>query len=88
MNNKLSDLNNILFAELEALQADGHFEKEDGSLDMQAYEAAFKRADKVCHISSQIIDLHRLQLDAVKKADDMGIVMNLPDTLGLTEDRE
>lgn len=81
MNNKLSDLNNILFAELEALQADGEFENEDGTLNMQAYEAAFKRADKVCRISSQLIALYRLQLDTVQTADQMGIMVTMPKTL-------
>ena len=85
MNTKLSDLNNILFAELEALQSDGMFENEDGSLKREAVELACMRADKVCDVSGKIIELQRIQLDAVKTAHDMGLYVKMPDVLGIEE---
>lgn len=85
MNTKLSDLNNILFAELEFLQADGAFEDENGNLKREEIELACMRSDKVCDVSGKIIELQRIQLDAVKTAHNMGLYVKMPDVLGIEE---
>lgn len=58
MKNKLPDLNNHLFAQLERLS------EED--LSVEQIEAEVKRADAIVDVSDQIVSGMRLQLDAAK----------------------
>lgn len=85
MKNKMEDLHNALFMELETLQDADSFYKEDGSLDKEKAELAIKRADAVNNVAGKIMDLARLQLDAVKTAKSMGMVMQMPETFGIKE---
>ena len=58
MKNRLSDLNNHLFAQLERLS--------DEDLDAEKIEQEVKRADAIVDVSEQIIKNADLQLKAVK----------------------
>ena len=84
MRNKI-DLHNALFAELEALQDEDSFKDENGNIDNAKVEIAIKRADAVNSIAGRITELTRLQLDAVRVADNMGMPIQLPETLGAKE---
>lgn len=64
MKNKLMDLNNHLFAQLERLS------EED--LDAEAIDREVKRADAIVDVSEQIIRNADLQLKAVKVLADHG----------------
>ena len=88
MKNKMIDLHNALFAELETLQDEDSFRDSDGNIDSGKVELAIKRADKVSDVAGRIIELQRLQLDAVKMAIDNGIAVSLPETLGLEDSRK
>lgn len=73
MKNKLPDLNNHLFAQLERLS------EED--LDAEKIEAEVKRSEAIVNIAEQVISGMRMQLDAVKvvasHGDRMGKMMPL-----------
>lgn len=58
MKNKLPDLNNHLFAQLERLT--------DEEMTPEQIEAEVKRADAVVAVSDQIVSGMKLQLDAAK----------------------
>ena len=58
MQNKLSDLNNHLFAQIERLS--------DEDLTPEQIQTEVRRADAICDISEQIIKSAALQLSAVK----------------------
>ncbi len=64
MKNKLTDLNNHLFAQLERLG--------DEDLTADQIEAEAKRADAIVHIADQIARGFDLQLKAVKVVADHG----------------
>lgn len=64
MKNRLSDLNNHLFAQLERLSEEG--------LDAEKIEQEVKRADAIVDVSEQIIKNADLQLKAVKVLADHG----------------
>lgn len=85
MRNKIIDLHNALFAELEALQDEDSFKDENGNIDNTKVEIAIKRADAVNSIAGRIMDLTRIQLEAVRIADNMGMPIQLPETLGAQE---
>lgn len=85
MKNKMIDLHNALFAELEALQDEDSFKDENGNIDNAKVDIAIKRADAVNSIAGRITELTRLQLDAVRVADNMGMSIQLPETLGAKE---
>lgn len=85
MKNKMMDLHNALFAELETLQDTDSFYDEDGTLNKAKAELAIKRADAVNDVAGRIMDLARIQLDAVKTAHNMGMVMQMPETFGIKE---
>lgn len=85
MKNKLIDLHNALFAELETLQDEDGFKDENGKLDNAKIELAIKRADAVNAIAGRITELTRLQIDAVRVADNMGLTVQLPEMLGVQE---
>lgn len=79
------DLHNALFAELESLQDEDSFKDENGKIDNTKIELAIKRADAVSGIAGRIMDLTRIQLEAVRIADNMGMPIQLPETLGAQE---
>lgn len=85
MKNKMTDLNNALFVELETLQDTDSYYDEDGKFNQQKAEFAVKRADAVTNVAGKISDLMRLQLDAVKTANSMGIITQMPENLGIEE---
>ena len=64
MKNKLSDLNNHLFEQLERLNDDEAVEGE--KLDREIH-----RAQALCAVAGQVISAGRLVLDAVKAADEL-----------------
>ena len=67
MKNKLNDLNNYLFEQLERLNDDEELDK-DGSL-----EKELKRAKAITGISTAIVNNAKLVLDAKKYADELGL---------------
>ena len=85
MKNKLKDLNDALLVELETLQDEESFKDDDGNIDMAKAELAIKRATAVTDVAGRIMELSRIQLDAVKTANSMGIALNMPETLGIEE---
>jgi hypothetical protein len=85
MKNKMIDLHNALFAELESLQDEDSFRNEDGEIDNAKVELAIKRADKVTDVAGKIMELQRLQMDVVKMAFDNGISVKIPETLGIED---
>lgn len=64
MNNTLGDLNNYLFAELEAL--------DNKDLEGEDLEMQIKKADSVAKIADQIIKNGELQLKAMIHMDEFG----------------
>ena len=64
MKNKITDLNNYLFEQIEKLNDEDLTEDE---LDLQ-----IKKADKICDISRVLIKTQSLQLDAAKTLLDYG----------------
>lgn len=85
MKNKMIDLHNALFAELESLQDEDSFRNEDGEIDNAKVELAIKRADKVTDVAGRIMELQRLQMDVVKMAFDNGISVKIPETLEIED---
>ncbi|MCS6175315.1 hypothetical protein ACRN9J_07155 [Shewanella baltica] len=73
MKNKLIDLNNHLFAQLERLS--------DESLKGEALQDEIHRSKSVTQISTQIVANARLALDAQIAANDMGVGRKLPEML-------
>lgn len=65
MKNKLEDLNNILFEQLERLQ--------DDELTQEEFEREIQRTDRVNKISQTIINNAALALKAIKDASEIGI---------------
>lgn len=65
MKNKLSDLNDYLFEQIENLC--------DEDLTGEKLEAAIIKADKIADISKVIIQNQALQLNAIKTAYDCGV---------------
>lgn len=72
MKNRLSDLNNHLFAQLERLS--------DDSLTPEQIEQEVKRADAIVQVSDQIVGNAELQLKAAKLFADHGasVLPHLP----------
>lgn len=85
MKNKMIDLHNALFAELESLQDEDSFRNEEGEIDNAKVELVIKRADKVTDVAGKIMELQRLQMDVVKMAFDNGISVKIPETLGIED---
>lgn len=70
MKNKLTDLNNHLFAEIERLG--------DEDLTGTELQSEIHRAKAICDVASQIISNGRLVLEATKIADDLPGMVNYP----------
>ena len=64
MKNSLADINNYLFESLERIN--------DDDLNDEALEKELKRADATTKVAKVMIDNARLQLDALKHADEYG----------------
>lgn len=64
MQNNLSDLNNHLFSQLELL--------ENGELSEKELDLELKKAKAITQISSQILDVARLQIAAINTAEKCG----------------
>ncbi len=77
MKNKLTNLNDYLFAQLERL--------DDEELDDEELEKAIKRGKAFAETAAQIIAGGDLQLKAMKAAHDMGMDARMPDILLLSE---
>lgn len=65
MQNNLSDLNNHLFSQLELLESG---ELRDKDLDLE-----LKKAKAISQISSQILNIARLQIAAINTAESCGL---------------
>jgi hypothetical protein len=74
MKNKMTDLNNHLFAEIERLS--------DEDLKGEELAQELTRAKAVCDVAGQIIAGGRLILDAAKAADELPGVSKQPFLLG------
>jgi hypothetical protein len=74
MKNKLSDLNNHLFAEIERLG--------DGCLKGEELTQEIERSKAVCNVAMQIVANGRLVLDAARAADQLPGVGKQPMLLG------
>jgi hypothetical protein len=70
MKNKLSDLNNHLFEQLERLN--------DDDLKGEALDQECKRASYMCNVAGQLISAGRLVLDAAKAADELPGIKKVP----------
>lgn len=70
MKNKLTDLNDYLFAQLERLT--------DESLSAEAIESEIKRAGAVVQVADKIVGNAKLLLDAHKLAVEHGKPLGLP----------
>ena len=66
MNNKLSDLNNYLFEELERLNDDETLNSEEN------FEKELKRSKAITEVSSQIVQNAKIMLEAKKHCDAFG----------------
>jgi benzoyl-CoA reductase/2-hydroxyglutaryl-CoA dehydratase subunit BcrC/BadD/HgdB len=81
MKNKLMDLNNHLFEQLERLN--------DEEVTGDELKEEIQRSNAVVRVSSQIIDVGRLTLDARKHVDNMGLDgRHLPEILQLEKKKE
>lgn len=78
MKNKLTDLNDLLFAQLERLA--------DETLSPEAIEGEIKRSQAVVQVADAIVENARLQLAAVKfvAENSTDVTKRLPATLGLS----
>ena len=65
MQNNLSDLNNHLFSQLELL--------ENGELTEKELDLELKKAKAITQISSQILNVARLQIAAINTAESCGL---------------
>ena len=83
MKNKMSDLYNALFVELETLQDVDSFTDDNGKIDQTKAELAIKKADAISNIAGKLMEVQRLQLDAVRLAIKNGIEVRMPETLGI-----
>ena len=70
MKNNLSDLNNHLFAMLEDLEND------DLEKDPELLEKTLKKAKAMCSVSSQILKVANVQVQAIKTMENCGLVNN------------
>lgn len=66
MKNKLSDLNNYLFEQIERLQ--------DDSLDAEAVDREIKKADAIVNVAEVIVKSSTTQLQALSKFSEYGVI--------------
>ena len=80
MKNNLADLNNHLFEMLENLSDDG--------MDEEAFEKNLKKARSMCAVSSQILKVANVQIQAIKTMENCGLVNNeMPSLLAIKDSR-
>lgn len=72
MNTKLSDLNNILFEQLERLNDDEYLNEEEN------FKKEMQRTKAIAQISSSIINNAKNVLEVIKIKEEFGIEDNLP----------
>lgn len=77
MKNKLIDVHNILMATLEDLD-DEELYKEEAKV-----KTMLSRTKLKCEVAKQIVEINRLQFDAIKYADESPRFNRLPETLEL-----
>lgn len=77
MQNKLSDLNNHLFEQLERLLDD------DVCSDKEATASEIAKAKAVCDISQQIVNIANVQLNGVKLSNEWNLKGIMPKTLAI-----
>lgn len=82
MKNKLIDLNNHLFAQLERLSETDPDDSEKMVLQGDALAEELKRAKSIGFVASQIIGNAKLALDAHKAIND-GLIKTSPEMLGM-----
>lgn len=75
MKNKIIDLNNHLFAQLERLSAE--------DLDQEQLRTEIERAKAISDISKNIIESQKVTLAVIKLAEQQGISMNEIETASL-----
>lgn len=68
MKNNLSDLNNHLFSMLEELENDEVFQ------DKEKADRTLKRAKAMTQVSTQILNIARIQVQAIKTAENCGLL--------------
>lgn len=73
MKNKITDLNNYLFAQLERL--------DDEEISGEELTVTIERGKAIANVAAQIIAGGSLQLQAMKAAKEMGIPINVPPAL-------
>lgn len=78
MKNNLSDLNNYLFSMLETLEYDKMTDKR--------LEKELKKAQAICSISSQILEVASVQISAIKTAEQCGLLNKEMPALLATKD--
>lgn len=77
MQNKLSDLNNHLFEQLERLLDD------DVCNTKETTAAEIAKAKAVCDISQQIVNIANVQLDGVRLSNEWNLKGAMPKTLAI-----
>jgi hypothetical protein len=78
MARNLSDIVNVLFAEIDKLSSD--------KLSGVELESQLKRSKAIIDISKQMVEVGRLGLDAMKARDDLISACKIPAILSLTDD--
>jgi hypothetical protein len=71
MKNKLSDLNNHLFEQIERLN-------DDDAVEGDKLDREVRRAHAMCNVAGQLIAAGRLVLDAAKAADELPGIKKVP----------
>ena len=77
MQNKLEDLNNHLFEQIERLQDD------EVCHDMMSIEAEVAKSGAISKLAQGIIDIGNLQLNAIKIAKDDNMRLSIPNQFGI-----
>ena len=81
MKNNLSDLNNHLFLMLEELE-----ELEDDKMTDKRLEKELKKAQAICSISSQILEVASVQISVIKTAEQCSLLNKEMPALLATKD--
>lgn len=81
MKNKLPDLNNILFEQLERLNDD------EALADPEAFERELERSKAITGLATQVVNNAKLALDAKKYIDEYGDKSAVPTMLQI-EDKQ
>lgn len=77
MQNKLTDLNNHLFEQLERLLDD------DICKDKESSSVEIARAKAVCDVSQQIIGVANTQLEGIRLSNEWNLKGNMPSTMAI-----